>query len=58
MFGTTLEHEYAVAARLLGLDEHGVAELARNAVRQSFAPMDTKTSILAEIDAYVASHAM
>lgn len=58
MFGTTLEHEYAVAARLLDLDEHGVAELARNAVRQSFAPMDTKTSILAEIDAYVASHAV
>ena len=32
MFGTTLEEEYAVAARLLGLDTAGVAGLARAAV--------------------------
>lgn len=38
MFGTTLEEEYAVAARLLGLDTAGVAELARAAVRASFPP--------------------
>ncbi|WP_020519925.1 adenosine deaminase [Catelliglobosispora koreensis] len=58
MFGTTLENEYTVAARLLELDERGVAQLARNAVEQSFAPLDTKRAILGEIDSYVASHAM
>jgi aminodeoxyfutalosine deaminase len=58
MFGTTLENEYAVAARLLELDERGVAQLARNAVEQSFAPLDTKRAILTEIDSYVASHAV
>jgi aminodeoxyfutalosine deaminase len=49
MFGTTIEQEYAIAARLLGLDEAGVAELARAAVRAAFrAP----AGLLAEIDAY------
>ena len=38
MFGTTLNREYAIAADLLGLDEAGVADLARTAVRASFAP--------------------
>lgn len=41
MFGTTLEEEYAVAARLLELDERGVAELARAAVSFSFMPDET-----------------
>lgn len=54
MFGTTLNHEYAVAARLLDLDENGLAELARTAVRSSFAADDVRARILAEIDAYVA----
>jgi aminodeoxyfutalosine deaminase len=52
MFGTTLEHEYEIAAGLLGLDEQGVAELARDAVRQSFAPQRVKEAILAEISSY------
>lgn len=52
MFGTTLNGEYAVAARLLDLDEAGVADLARAAVRASFAPQDVRTRILAEIDDY------
>jgi aminodeoxyfutalosine deaminase len=52
MFGTTLTNEYAVAASLLGLDKAGVAELARNAVRHSFAPDPLKTALLAEIDSY------
>ena len=52
MFGTTLNGEYAVAADLLGLDEAGVADLARSAVRASFAPADVQTRILGEIDAY------
>jgi aminodeoxyfutalosine deaminase len=55
MFGTTLEEEYAVAARMLGLDAAGVADLARSAVRASFMPGDDRTRLLAEIDAYAAA---
>ena len=50
MFGTTLNDEYAIAADLLGLDATGVADLARSAVRASFAPDEVKTRILGEID--------
>jgi aminodeoxyfutalosine deaminase len=50
MFGTTLNQEYAVAAHLLGLDEAGIADLARAAVRASFAEEDLKTRVLTEID--------
>ncbi|MDI6101452.1 adenosine deaminase [Actinoplanes sp. NEAU-A12] len=52
MFGTSLEQEYAAAARLLNLDTAGVADLARAAVRHSFLPADGRTALLAEIDAY------
>jgi aminodeoxyfutalosine deaminase len=55
MFGTTLEQEYAVAARLLGLDEEGLGGLAREAVEVSFLPASAKARIAAEIDAYVSS---
>ncbi|CAM3590511.1 adenosine deaminase [Nocardioides zeicaulis] len=54
MFATTLNHDYEVAASLLGLDERGVADLAKAAVTASFAPDDVKTRIAAEIDAYAA----
>jgi len=56
MFGTTLEEEYAVAARLLGLDAGGVAGLARAAVHASFLPAAGKSRLLTEIDDYVAQH--
>jgi aminodeoxyfutalosine deaminase len=56
MFSTDLNAEYAVAARLLGLDRSGVADLARAGVRQSFATPEEKSALLAEIDAY--SHAV
>jgi aminodeoxyfutalosine deaminase len=52
MFGTTLNREYEIAAELLELDEAGVAELARDAVRASFADQSVKESLVAEIDAY------
>ncbi|WP_435973792.1 adenosine deaminase [Streptomyces sp. Qhu_M48] len=52
MFGTDLNNEYAVAARLLGLDERGVAALAKNAVEASFLDAAGKTRIAAEIDTY------
>lgn len=54
MFGTDLNTEYAVAARLLGLDPAGVAALARNAVEASFLDDAGKARIAAEIDAYTA----
>jgi aminodeoxyfutalosine deaminase len=54
MFGTTLDEEYAVAARLLGLDARGVANLAKAAVKQSFLAAEGKSTLLAEIDAYAA----
>ncbi|MEU4215953.1 adenosine deaminase [Actinoplanes sp. NPDC026623] len=57
MFGTTLEEEYAVAARLLGLDASGVADLARAAVRASFLPAGGKSALLSEIDGYAAGAA-
>ncbi len=53
MFGTDLNTEYAIAARLLGLDRVGVAELARAGVRGSFAPAASRTALLTEIDRYL-----
>ncbi|MFE9207236.1 hypothetical protein [Micromonospora sp. NPDC007230] len=47
----------ACARPLLGLDEHGVAELARQAVRQLFLDEPGKSAVLAEFDAYVAHRA-
>jgi aminodeoxyfutalosine deaminase len=54
MFGTTLDDEYAVAARLLDIGPDGVAALARNAVTASFLDGTGKQRILAEIDTYLA----
>jgi adenosine deaminase len=54
MFSTNLNHEYAVAAELLGLDETGVADLARAAVAMSFLDAPRQAALLAEINAYAA----
>lgn len=54
MFSTTLNHEYAVAASLLALDERGTAALATAAVAASFAPADTKRRVHREIEHYLA----
>ncbi|MDX3578907.1 adenosine deaminase [Streptomyces sp. FL07-04A] len=54
MFGTDLNNEYAVAARLLDLDERGVADLARNAVEAAFLDEAGKARLRTEIDAYTA----
>ncbi|MBX6382483.1 MAG: adenosine deaminase [Microbispora sp.] len=56
MFGTDLNREYAVAAELLSLDEKGVADLARAAVKASFLGAEGKSALLAEIDAYAAQN--
>ncbi|WP_225846501.1 adenosine deaminase [Streptomyces sp. HPF1205] len=55
MFGTDLNTEYEVAARLLGLDPAGVAALAKNAVEVSFMDTAGKARLTAEIDAYTAA---
>jgi aminodeoxyfutalosine deaminase len=55
MFGTDLNTEYAVAARLLKLDEAGVAELAKNAVNASFLDEPAKRQLHVEIDTYLAA---
>ncbi|WP_446219736.1 adenosine deaminase [Micromonospora sp. IBHARD004] len=53
MFGTTLNDEYAVAARLLGAGPEGLAGLARAAVTASFLEPGEKARISGEIDAYL-----
>jgi aminodeoxyfutalosine deaminase len=55
MFGTDLNTEYAVAARLLELDPAGVAALAKNAVEASFLDPAGKRTLAAEIDTYTAA---
>ncbi|MEO3784481.1 adenosine deaminase [Actinocorallia sp. B10E7] len=57
MFGTDLNREYLVAARLLGLDEKGIGELAKNAVRASFMDDAGKGRLAAEIDGYLGGNA-
>ncbi|MFE9255969.1 adenosine deaminase [Streptomyces sp. NPDC006879] len=52
MFGSDLNNEYAVAARLLELDELGLAALAKNAVEASFLDPAGKSLLAAEIDTY------
>ena len=52
MFGTSLNHEYEIAADLLDLDERGIARIAKNAVEASFMPEPDKARLAAEIDAY------
>ncbi|MEH0936567.1 adenosine deaminase [Micromonospora psammae] len=55
MFGTTLNDEYAVAARLLDAGPDRLAALARDAVTASFLEPAEKARITAEIDAYAAT---
>ena len=53
MFSTNLNREYTVAADLLGLDEAGVADLAKAAVASSFLDAPGKAVLSGEIDDYV-----
>ncbi|MFI1196643.1 adenosine deaminase [Micromonospora sp. NPDC020750] len=55
MFGTTLDNEYAVAARLLGVGPEGVAALAADAVNAAFLEPGEKSRLTAEIDGYLAA---
>jgi len=53
MFGTTLNEEYLVAARLLDGGAPLVTALARNAVTASFLPAPEKNRLTSQIDAYL-----
>jgi aminodeoxyfutalosine deaminase len=55
MVGTDLNNEYAIAARLLDLDTHGVMGLALAAVDASFASPEVKAALRTEISSYVAT---
>ncbi len=55
MFGTDLNTEFAVAAKLLDLNETGIAALAKNTVRASFLDDTRKAELNAEIDRYLAA---
>ncbi len=55
MFSTDLNNEYAVAARLLGLDAAGVAALAKNAVDASSLDAPGRARLRGEIDGYLAA---
>lgn len=55
MFGTDLNTEYGIVARLLGLDPAGVATLAKNAVQASFMDDGAKSALCAEVDDHLAS---
>ncbi|MCT2594198.1 adenosine deaminase [Streptomyces sp. N2-109] len=55
MFGTDLNAEYGIAARLLGLGPPGLAALAKNAVQVSFLDASGKTRICDEIDAHLSA---
>jgi aminodeoxyfutalosine deaminase len=52
MFSTNLNREYEIGAALLGLDERGIADLAKNAVDASFMTSAEKADLRAEIDSY------
>jgi aminodeoxyfutalosine deaminase len=55
MFDTTLNAEYVIAGTTFGLTRDELADLARAAVRYSFADTATKSAISTEIDAVVAA---
>jgi aminodeoxyfutalosine deaminase len=54
MFGTDLNTEYAIAARLLDLDAVGITDLAIAAVDASFASPESKAALRAAIRSYAA----
>ncbi len=55
MFGTDINTEYAIASRLLNLDERGLTELGLAAVEASFASPETKAALRAEISSCAAT---
>jgi adenosine deaminase len=58
LFGTRLLDQYEAARHVHGFDDPELAELARMSVRGSSAPSDIRASLLADIDAWLASPAV
>jgi adenosine deaminase len=56
MFDTTLNAEYHIAGTTFGLSHAQVADLAKAAVRYSFAEPATKSELATGIDAVLAAH--
>ena len=52
MFATTLNHEYAVAHDVFGVDRAGLVALARTALDVSYAPDDVRRRVAAELHAH------
>ncbi len=52
MFDTNLNREYQVAHDHFGLGREDLVDLARESIRASFAPQETRDRILGDIDAY------
>jgi adenosine deaminase len=55
LFGSRLTAQYELAARVFGLSDTELAELARMSVRGSLAPDAVRSSLLAGIDAWLAA---
>jgi adenosine deaminase len=55
LFGSRLTAQYELARNVLGLGDAELAELARMSVRGSLAPNKTRATLLAGIDAWLAS---
>ena len=49
-FGTTLNDEYRLAARLFGFDADGLAALALNGARATFLPQNEKTALARQFE--------
>jgi adenosine deaminase len=57
LFGPRLNAQYELARHVHGLSDEQLAELARMSVRASAAPSDTRSALLAGIDAWLAGPA-
>ena len=53
LFGSRLVDQYRTAREVHGLDDAALAELARASIEGSRAPMDVRTSMLADVDAWL-----
>ncbi|MFI9269317.1 adenosine deaminase [Kitasatospora sp. NPDC052896] len=55
LFGSRLAEQYELARRVHGFSDAELAELARQSVRATRAPEETRKELLAEIDAWLAA---
>jgi adenosine deaminase len=53
LFGSRLAAQYEIARRHHGFTDEELAELARQSVRASAAPQDTKAKLLEGVDAWL-----